>query len=715
MYQSCTVSKETELSFDVAMMDGEVWMRNGSALFLGPGGSGKSHTLALFLKEDPPSTRESTPCMKTPIRAVAHCKVGVSNDCFVRITDDQYSDMLVVTAKCLSKSGNTTQSTVSGSFTVQEGISEATNSDSSSLNERDTEVKSSRSDLPDPSLKLNVDSHRILIQETVDSGGIRGILRREFCTRMQAGSKSSDLNNKDMLDISDTGGQPMFHEVLPVFIRNTMFGIMTVKINESLDSCPLVEYYTKGEPIGTPFESPFTHLETLRHCMNVIRSTCEHDTCPKIAFVGTHKDLEHDCPQENREIKNQMLRNIIPPEMKTSIMVIEESLLLAINAKTPGKDDQKMMSILREWILKELRKIKPIKIPLRYSALEMAFRRLAKYQRKSILSKEECFQEASIYNFTRESFETALKYLHSLKLIVYYEDVLPNVVFIDAQALLDKITELVVCSLSKTPVHNILSFGVIEKFRKCGIVTLEILSQFKSRYVSNLFEEKELILLFKYLKIIAKVGKGQYFMPCLLKKKLGVAYPMSISMPAVSALLFYFGQNGPKLGVFCFLLATLITEANWKLLEEAGCPVQVSRNRVQFVLPGDSPVCVTISDSLSTYFQVAVEPPEGISTDRAHQIYEEQCPKIRETILTGIRKASQKLNYHDVDSIPEVAFPCSFHENTALHPATFSSTGLLTCTTHPRIYSEMNEHHQIWLGCKGMLLMIIIKSKSTLI
>ena len=147
------------------------------------------------------------------------------------------------------------------------------------------------------------------------------------------------------------------------------------------------------------------------------------------------------CAKEKREVKNKKLRNIIPPEMKDDIMVIEESLLLAINAKTPGKDDQKMMLILRKWMLKELRKLKLIKIPLRYSALEMAFRRLAKYQRKSILSKEECFQEASTYNFTRESFEAALKYLHSLKLILYYEDILPNMVFIDAQALLDKIQD----------------------------------------------------------------------------------------------------------------------------------------------------------------------------------------------------------------------------------------------------------------------------------
>ena len=290
-----TVSRETEQSFDMAMMDGEVWMRNGSALFLGPGGSGKSHTLALFPKEDPPSVRESTPCMKTPVRAVAHCKVGVSDGHFIRITDDQYSDMLVVTAKGSPESGNTTS--ISDSLIIQEAIIETINPQTDNLGEKETdsEVESSESDLPHSPSGLNVDSHTILTQEIADSGSSRGALRREFCIRMQADSKSNNLNNKDVLDISDTGGQPMFHEVLPLFISNTMFGIMIVKLNESLDSCPLVEYYTKGEPTGAPFLSPFTHLETLHHCMKVIQSTCERDTCPKIVFVGTHKDLEHKC------------------------------------------------------------------------------------------------------------------------------------------------------------------------------------------------------------------------------------------------------------------------------------------------------------------------------------------------------------------------------------------------------------------------------------
>ena len=132
---------------------------------------------------------------------------------------------------------------------------------------------------------------------------------------------------------------------------------------------------------------------------------------------------------------------------------------------------------MREQVMKELCKLKPVKIPLRYFPLEMALQRMTKDQQKSVLSKEECFQEAAVYNFTQESFESALTYLHGLKLIFYYKDILPDVVFIDAQALLDKVTELVVHSLSlqAKSTKNVLTpgtLGRLEKFKKCGIVTL---------------------------------------------------------------------------------------------------------------------------------------------------------------------------------------------------------------------------------------------------
>ena len=694
------VSERTQHNFDIAMKGGYTMIRNGSVFFLGPGGSGKTHTLHSLLEEDPPSIRQSTPCAKRTVRTIAQCKVGVKDIQFVRIKDDQYSDMLSTTAKQLQQQQPSVSTTTPtpDQPRPQDATSEETNSASSPASSEDTQETDSKQEATDsgPDRKQEKPQPR------------RSGFERELLRRMQYVPKRSEsLIDKDLIDMKDSGGQPMFHEVLPLFVKNTTFGVLTVKLNEKLDSYPMVDYYSNGKPVGKPFPSPFTHLQTFRHCMRVLQSTCSRDTCPKLVFIGTHKDCVQECLDENIKEKNRKLRNIIPPDLKRSILYYDhsnEDLLFCVNVKTPENYDRKMIGYVRQMMIKELQKLPRQKIPLQYFALENAFLRLAKYQHKAILSKEECFREAAAYHFTKESFDAALKYLHALKLIFYYEEVLPEVVFVDAQTILDKITELVELSLSlvSSPVHEIpvsMDINEFEEFKAYGIVTLELLSQLSSHYVPGLFMQQQLVLLLKYLRVIAEVGKGKYLVPCLLKVTAilrPLAHSASLSIPA---LFFYFGPNGPKLGVYCCLLASLITEAKWELMTENDRPVQVSRNQVQFRLPGNDPGAITITDSLSTSFHISIDFPEDMDTSEALQICHKICPSIRETILSSIQKVSHKLNYNN--SIPTIAFPCSKHLPDTVHAATISSTGFLTCTVHPAsVYSRLTEQHQIWLGEK---------------
>ena len=243
-----------------------------------------------------------------------------------------------------------------------------------------------------------------------------------------------------------------------------------------------------------------------------------------------------------------------------------------------------------------------------------------------------------------------------------------------------------------------------QEFKLCGVITRDILSQFESGYIPKLFEEDHLILLFKHLLIVAEVGEGKYLMACLLEEE-AIPHPLSLPAPRVAAsLLFYFGEDGPKLGVYCCLLSTLITDSKWELLMEGGNPVQLSRNRAHFHVPGDHPGFITIFDSFTTFLQVEITFPSDISQAKALEMCEKVCPLICETVLIGIRKASRRLNYNN--SIPKTAFLCSNakHRDTALHAATISSSGLLTCTTHPAsVFSEMTEEHKIWFGHNASL------------
>ena len=666
-------------------------IRNGNVFFLGPGGSGKTHTLAAILNEAPPSIRESTPCAKQTVRTIAECKVGVKDVHFVRLKDTKYSDMLGFSANQMPTP-------------PQPILSEATQAPAQATPQGTAPEQPNPPTTSSPSVVARDESSSTDVRSTSDTR----IKKRpcgfqlELLRQMQALQKASDdLNLRDLFNMRESGGQPSFHEVLPVFVKNTTFGIITVKLNERLDARPKVEYYTNGKPVGKPFDSPFTHMQTYQHCMRVLQSTCDSKTCPKVVFIGTHKDLEHECQGEDQQEKNRKLKDIIPPQMKDSIVYADASkgeLLFAINAKQPGDVDREVISTVRELMIKELQKLPREKIPLQYFVLENEFLRRAKYQKKGVLSKEECFEIAASYHFTRENFEAALKYLHGLKLIFYYEDCLPGVVFIDAQTLLDKITELVeyILSLLSDDAHEPV-IGNLDEFKAYGIITLQLLSKFQTHFVAGLFQEKEFIKLFEYLRIFAKIAEGKYLVPCLLKVK-DIPRPLPHSAcEVVHALLFYFGTDGPKLGVYCFLISTLITEYKWELMTENNRPVQLSRNQVQFKLPGDDPGAITITDVFSTHLHVTIDLPDDTEISQLQKICSTHCPSIRETILAAIRKASQKLNYNN--SIPKVAFPCSKHLPGELHPAVISKSGFLTCTAQPKsVFSSLTESHKIWLG-----------------
>jgi len=48
---------------------------------------------------------------------------------------------------------------------------------------------------------------------------------------------------RDRSSIIDTGGQPQFHEVLPIFMRGTSATMFAIRLDESLSDHPLIEYF----------------------------------------------------------------------------------------------------------------------------------------------------------------------------------------------------------------------------------------------------------------------------------------------------------------------------------------------------------------------------------------------------------------------------------------------------------------------------------------
>ena len=185
-------------------------------------------------------------------------------------------------------------------------------------------------------------------------------------------------------------------------------------------------------------------------------------------------------------------------------------------------------------------------------------------------------------------------------------------------------------------------------------------------------------------------------MPCLLP----VADEPSLLSPSgsVPSLLFYFSES-PLLGVFCGLIAYLLSQGKWKLFPKPGSqsPAKVDRNTVHFEVPGGFPGKVILTDSFSTFFQVDIQVPDNTPPETCSEV----CPEIQETIVDGIRKASKNLHYNN--SIPELSFLCHEHSFIDTPHATVvnSSRKLMKCSMNPAVCSRMTADHQVWFGASN--------------
>ena len=672
------------------MSHGYVEARDIKALIFGVAGSGKSHTIALLMDEEPPSVRRSTPCATRPIRAVSRTRIEQSGEKWVRVTSADLSQTIADTSTVLPEKASVTKNTASSA--------------TASTTSQKIGMSKPHTGLHPPSSKKDKSASSVADKKvpSVSTSSAKDELLRRIEMSPYA-RRAKRAFRRDRISLIDTGGQPQFHEVLPMFMRYTSACMFTIKLCDGLDDYPLIEYYDdNGNRLGT-YRSRYTNRQILMRCVRVMQSQAsqsDESFCPTPIFVGTHMDLEGQCP-ESREEKNRKICEMLLPAVQSNAIYCNESLtelIFPVNALNPGPLDHEVAADIRRVIV-EKSHVKSKQIPLRWNGLELALQKLMLELGRGVLSKAECLAVARRFHFSDESFEEALKYLHNLNVLFYYDDVLPNVVFCDSQVLLDKVTELVEHSyrLQTDPSQRKPTEGKLHKFRDQGIVTQEFLSkkEFAKHYVPDLFGPVDLLSLFKKLLIVSQITEEDYLMPCLLTITDGPTFSTCGSVPS---LLFHF-PHGPLVGVFCALVAYLLSKATWKLLFDASrqCPIKVDRSTIQFAVPGDLPGKITLSDSFATYFQVSIQIPKGAPA----AILSRVCPKIRETIMAGIRKASSTLHYNN--SLPKYAFLCNEHTtNSAVtpHPSIVDdSRTLMTCTSNPaELCSCLTDAHLVWFG-----------------
>ena len=507
-----------------ALKHGFVECRTVVCLLVGVAGAGKTHTKHLLFRWDPPECRHSTPIAVRPVRAV---RVSTQSGKLQEVDPDQLDEMLAATVAagvplekmtsvqslcciCFDKN-QTTSAGISPQFDENRQSHSNAESSPGKSNKQSWCCCCPIAHLPDSQLQ---EITKLALHQT---------------TRLvSASSGSKQRLSSDWIYLIDSGGQVEFLEVLPAFLQNTSVCLFITKLSELLCERPQIKYFKDGKLVGELPLCPFTNEEMLMRCVQTFQSQGIHqdDNTNKgsqLVMVGTHQDLEDQC-SESREEKNQRLATLLH-KFETSLVFRGQDmkeLIFPVNAKTPGPQDHEVASEIAKVILNAASGVEPRKTPISWFKFEQFVQKLASSGHgRKILHREECFQIAQVFHLSEQDFDAALDHLASFGVIHYYPHLLPDVVFIDPQYLLDRISELVRYhyKLRHEADPHTATGGELGKFRNEGCITVKfpIMEKFSQHYTS-FFTPADFLELMKDRLVIAQLmGKDEYFMPCLLR------------------------------------------------------------------------------------------------------------------------------------------------------------------------------------------------------
>ena len=351
--------------------------------------------------------------------------------------------------------------------------------------------------------------------------------------------------------LSDCGGQPQYHELLPLFIQHISAALCVLRLPDQLDKVQAIEYYSENQLLGVAQQSQLSAKDTIRCLVNTIQSFSTKGQKPNIILIGTHRDMleekikqrasdthtvavgESNQPQglsmnstssplETLAEKDQQLLEMLKPEFSDQLIYHSKDmkqLLIPLNTLNPDEIDKARATAIRRAV--ENSPAQEVEVPIWWYIFEQLLQELAKRLRRKVLSKAECLEVASVIGFKERALEAALRFFDELNVIKYSPKVLPNVIFTDSQVPLDKVSELVRESYllrgdptgEQSNSDSTLGEGRLSHFRDHGVISPELMRKFPSHYVPGIFTVDDLSELLKELLVFAPIPTPSWVKP----------------------------------------------------------------------------------------------------------------------------------------------------------------------------------------------------------
>ena len=611
------------------MEEGSVDLTITRVNMLGAPGAGKTCAEHLLLNEDPPSKDVSTPIACPTVRAT---RVAVEDKTkWKRVTND---DLLDALAADLMASANKAQEILIEAAPKIRSTKSADHAQSS-----DPDISHVPPSTDQPSSDTTIKEH----QATPPNYHSEAVVQKILST-LPKGIHLSD----HWLYVIDSGGQPAYQELLPLFTRAASLNIITLDLSKSFEEKFKLEYRIGGKCF--PCHSNSTQLAIFKSAVSTgatfkpldISHVTRKPTHTMHLVLGTHYDELQNPTHELCKYEETLKSSMPSLESYLRDCVIrkpaDDSIIFPVNTMAISRERKSYNEeICRAIWSRGAGASLEIKIPIRWFAFELTM------PNKSIIPIEEAVLIGERYGMSKEETEQALQYFHDVGLKLYYPEV-TGVVFIDPQPILEILSQLLALTyvnddecrdliiIDSKPLPQSVTNNLKE-----GFFNEDIFDHLKSKadvFLESQFEPPDLVKLLLHLHIITKVvdnRKGRYFIPYALPSYAYNDTPIMKDTDAKPLLIVWMEEEQmlpvPQ-GIFPLTIVHLLNQKHVKI------PPSTPEYRDAMSLTITITHQLHILHIINRYAHIEVYfagPPE-------------HCPQVRQLVIKAIDCSTEKMH-----------------------------------------------------------------------
>ena len=552
-----------------------------------------------------------------------------------------------------------------------------------------------------------------LMQEVLASRGLRSI---------------EDIEKTTTIYLMDTGGQPEFHEIMPIILQgpalHMVFFNLAFNLNEHI---PVRFCQQDGTNAMITYESSYTGIQMIYQLLSSLYCFSKDSSIhsqPTAVLIGTHLDqlkgLDEQGEERITEINSSIKQLLTNAEFHKQAFLtypvqdrsVENStVFVPVDNYGGGEEEIEQLQVFLKQVIDN--RFDPVELPSAWLFFHLVLRH--RYENSpGVCTLEDCVALARGCGLDEDDVSHVLRYIHRhLGTILYYEEVkgLNRLVICDPNVLFQGVFHLVAASFAGDRAY----YTSAAEIRKTGEIPVKLLDRINAQPSNSPLTNEHIFDLLKHFKILTELHSGEdaaYFMPCLLQPDTSLELSSdSLQALCLPPLLVRFDGNYIPMGVFSAFVVKL-SQGSWE--PDPACRY---RNHISFFTDGVSSVELLVYPAYLE-FRIAIadqEEPEEI-----HQF----CLGVRQTVVDTL-KSVLDLHEHTRKTKFQLGFYCpgSFQADGQPHfcgclpsqnhinPKAFACSKYPRCQNQCRLPLKCTIWFEYWKVCSLSCTSLVVSFK----